>query len=110
MRVVEHRDAEGLRYFEISSAWSRLLAYRAIRNIPGVVFTKPLRHFAFSNQDVFCEFEVDGTSFRIGEPWGDSSVFEVAPAERSPAASAALEKVARCFEAYRPWPLSLRRR
>jgi hypothetical protein len=110
LRVVEYRDDAGLRYFEISSGWSRLLAFCAIRAIPAVVVTKPLRHFAFSNQDVFCEFAVDGIAFEIEEPWGDSSVFEVAPVERSPAASAVLEGIARSFQTYTPWPLSLWRR
>jgi len=107
LKVFEYREGESLRYFEISSLWGRVLAYRAIRKIPGVKILKPLHHFALSNQDVFCQFQVGGEAFDIEEPWGDSSRFEVRASSPSPASSAALEAVMQCFRAYRPWPFSL---
>ena len=97
MKTFEYRDqSEKLVSFEIDSRWPRWLAYRLIRKLSGVRIIEPLRHFAFSNQDVFCVFELDGKRLQIEEPWGDSSrylisaVFEPANNE--------LEKVNKHFQ------------
>ena len=84
-----------------------MLAYRAIRSIPGVTIIKPLRHFARSNQDIFCTFEVHGEVFQIEEPYGDNSRFGVSACQAGSESSATLESVMLHFRNYRPWLLSL---
>ena len=102
MKVIEYRNESGeLVYFEVSSLWTRSLAFKAIRTIPGVEIVKPLRHFTQENQDVFCVFKLQNTILEIEEPWGDSSRFEVRA--NPPLPNSDLEVVKKHFSS---WPFS----
>jgi hypothetical protein len=77
MKVFEIRDDTGrLTGFEISSMVGRWRACRAAHSIDGARVLRWPRRWALDD-DVFCEFEVQGVQLSIEEPFGDNSRFAI---------------------------------
>jgi hypothetical protein len=81
MEIYDLRDAEGRAFaFEVENAnLGRHGACRVADKIPGARVVRRQRRFAWSNRDDFCEFELDGITFVIEEPFGDNSRYWVGP-------------------------------
>jgi hypothetical protein len=81
-------------------------ACRIARRIPGARVVRSQRRFASSNRDGFCEFELDGVTFIIEEPFGDNSRYWIGP---NPAHYMAQTAVVRdIFARAGPWGLFVR--
>lgn len=78
MKTYLMKDEDGkLISFEIPN-WkvSRNRATKIIASISRVKITRsPKRLLSWFREDVFCEFELNGLSFEIEEPFGDNSRF-----------------------------------
>jgi len=81
MDIYDLRDAEGrIVAFEVeNSSLGRHGACRVADKIPRARLLRRQRHFAWSGRDDFCEFELDGITFVIEEPFGDNSRYWVGP-------------------------------
>ena len=81
MRTYDIRDASGKVFaFEVGNLLlSRRRACDVVRTIPGAIILSEARFRLFSNDDVFCQFELDGQRFKIWEPFGDNSRYWVGP-------------------------------
>ncbi len=75
-----HDDAGRVFAFEISN-WrlGRRRACRIVRSVPGVVLTRVPKVFSWFREDSFCEFVVEGETFEVHEPFGDSSRYWIGP-------------------------------
>ncbi len=82
MKVHDLKDEDGrVVAFEVeNSGLSRRSAGRVARAIPGSHIIR--RNRVFAGKDEFCEFEVDGVTFVIWEPWGDNSRYWIGPSPR----------------------------
>jgi hypothetical protein len=82
-------------------------ACRLVRRIPGcrvIRWFSLFMRWSVEENEVFCEFEVDGLLFVIMEPWGDSSRFWVGPKTEEgvvPTWSPAVDRVWSAFSAAR---------
>jgi len=65
--------------FEIDNAsMSRRMTCRIAQSVPGANITRTSGLFSwFTGPDDFCEFELDGVTFVVWEPFGDNSRFWV---------------------------------
>jgi len=50
-----------------------------VQRIVGATLTRRPRFLSWLREDVFCEFEVDGATYVVEEPWGDSSRYWIGP-------------------------------
>ena len=79
MKIHELKDEAGRIFaFEVFN-FGRHRACRFVTKIPGVSIVKRQKHFQFTADDEFCEFELNGKRFLLWEPWGDNSRFWVGP-------------------------------
>ena len=66
--------------FEINNTLlSRKKVIQIIEDLPGVNVVGRPKGFVFDNENEFCQFEYEGNTFIIEEPWGDSSRYWVGP-------------------------------
>ncbi len=80
MRVFDvSPSARGPLAFEISAACGRRRAANVVAAIPGVRVLRRPRLIARLDQEVFCEFELEGQRFNIWEPHGSSGRFWIGP-------------------------------
>ena len=81
MHVYDLKDREGrVVAFEIDNfLLSRAGVSAVAGSIPGAVVTRAPRRFARHEDDVFCEFEIDGHAFEASEPFGDNSRYLIGP-------------------------------
>ena len=71
MRVFDvSPSARGPLAFEVSSGLGRRRAARVVESIPGAQLLRRPKWIARLDQEVFCEFELDGQRFNIWEPQG----------------------------------------
>lgn len=79
MKIYDLIDAEGRIFaFEVSNSFlSRSTACRVARDIPGAKLIRAPR--IFPGEDEFCEFELEGITFVLWEPWGDNSRYWIGP-------------------------------
>src|SRR5689334_1769790 len=66
-----------------------------VRRIPGAILTRRPMLLSWFQEEVFCEFEVDGATFVAEEPWGDNSRYWIGP--EPPQWLAQTERVHRVF-------------
>lgn len=79
MKIHEIRDEAGrIAAFEVAN-FGRHRAARFVSKIPGVNVIKRQKHFQFTADDEFCEFELNGKRFFILEPFGDNTRFLIGP-------------------------------
>jgi hypothetical protein len=78
MKLFEIRDEQSrVVAFEIDNALiSRRRVARIVETIEGARITLCPRFFSWPKA-IFCRFEIDGTSFCVEEPFGDSSRYWV---------------------------------
>ena len=86
MKTYNLTDSNGeLIAFEVSNTLlSRRKAVKVIEKLNGVEILKRPKWFSFKNQDVFCEFVYEGTTYQIEEPWGDNSRYWIGPKSKGP--------------------------
>jgi len=79
MRIYDLTDTEGRVYaFEVSNVFlPRSIACRVAQRIPGAKLIRGPR--IFPSEDDFCEFEIEGVTFVLREPWGDNSRYWIGP-------------------------------
>lgn len=79
MRVYDILDEQGRVFaFEVNNfLLGRKRVCSMLLKIPGVRMIRVSK--SASRLDEFCEFEIEGQSFQIWEPWGDSSRFWIGP-------------------------------
>ena len=66
--------------FEVSNTFlSRKKVIQIIEELPGVIVVSKPQGFVFDNETEFCQFEHEGDTFIIEEPWGDSSRYWIGP-------------------------------
>jgi hypothetical protein len=69
--------------FEVSNTFlPRSTACRVAQRIPGAKLIRDPR--IFPREDVFCEFELEGVTFMLWEPWGDNSRYWISPKTGEP--------------------------
>lgn len=98
MKIKRYINDEGeCKGFEVSNGLiSRAGMARVLSKLEGVNIT----HFPkFYDDEVFCEFEIDGFKFRLTEPWGDSDIYELYLHEAN---SDLVEKIVTHFEDAKP--------
>jgi hypothetical protein len=97
MKIHDLKNKEGVVCaFEVSNILlRRRAACRIVRSIPGVKLVRRTRN------DQFCQFELDGVTFVLWEPWGDSSRYWVGPEPPRPVDQLAL--VRREFARWHPF-------
>ena len=98
MQIYDITDNAGNVFaFEVSNSFlSRSTACRVACSIPGAKLIRKPR--IFPSQDEFCEFEIDGVTFTIWEPWGDNSRYWIgSKPERS------VPQIAQVREAFARW-------
>ena len=102
MTTYDLQDAEGRTFaFEVSNSFLRRRAIvRIVRTIPGARLTKEPRRWRLSNDEDFCEFELDGAMFVASEPYGDNSRYWIGP--RPPRWVAGVERVQEAFARAEP--------
>jgi hypothetical protein len=72
-------DLSGNVAFETTNC-GRRRACRIVRRIPGVAIVREPKLFGWLYEpDEFCEFTLDGVTFKIWEPFGDNSRYWVGP-------------------------------
>ena len=99
-----HNDAGVLTGFEVRNAGvSRRRACRVAASVPGARVTRAPRLFRSWSED-FCAFEVDGVSFLIIEPFGDSSRYWIVAEDPNSTAGPLIERVRSTFAAAWGWP------
>ena len=86
--------------FEIP-AISRHRACAIAARIPGVELIRRQKRFAWFSEEEFCEFQLNGETFVIWEPFGDNSRYWVG--RRGGGPSAHLPLVKEAFAAARGW-------
>jgi hypothetical protein len=108
MEIHDLRDPEGRVFaFEIENTnLGRHGACRVAQRIPGARIVRRQRRFAWSKRDDFCEFEVDGVTFVIEEPFGDNSRYWIGP--KPPRYVAQTAVVRDVFARAGPWGLFVR--
>ncbi len=67
--------------------WGRSSVVAVLLQIPEVRIIRAPYYFEFFDDDVFCEFEVNGKRFEVWEPYGDSDRFWIGPIHPSHARS-----------------------
>jgi hypothetical protein len=72
-------SARGPLAFEVSAGLGRRHAARVVATIPGVHVLRLPKFFARFDQEVFCEFELEGQRFNIWEPNGSSGRYWIGP-------------------------------
>jgi len=79
MKTYDLTDDEGRVFgFEVSNAFfPRSTACRVAQRIPGAKLIRGPR--IFPSEDEFCEFELEGVTFVLWEPWGDNSRYWIGP-------------------------------
>jgi hypothetical protein len=79
MKTYDLTDDEGRVFgFEVSNAFfPRSTACRVVQRIPGAKLIRGPR--IFPSEDEFCEFELEGVTFVLWEPWGDNSRYWIGP-------------------------------
>jgi hypothetical protein len=79
VNTVELRNNGGtLTGFSVSNLLLRRGAVpKIVRKIPGARIVRHQRPFRLSGPDDFCEFELDGRTFLVIEPFGDNSRYLV---------------------------------
>lgn len=97
MRIFDLKNEDGqVVAFEVSNALlGRKAACRLVGSIPGVKVRKAPKGFRKTEEDEFCEFEVDGQTFKLWEPFGDNSRYWVGPEPVAPCPQ--LQKVRETF-------------
>lgn len=102
MKTKELRDDSGIvTGFSVGSArLTRWGVPRIIRAIQGAQLIRKQNAFRLAGPDDFCEFKVDGKTFRVIEPFGDNSEFWVVAEPPEPQCGP-LAKVRGAFENYR---------
>ena len=66
--------------FEINNTLlSRKKVIQIIEELPGVTVVSKPQDFVFDNESEFCQFEYEGDTFIIEEPWDDSSRYWIGP-------------------------------
>lgn len=99
MKKFEIRDETGLIFaFEVAN-FGRHRAYKFVSKIPEVTIVKRQKHFQFTADDEFCEFELNGKRFVMWEPWGDNSRFWIGP--NPPRWRAEIDEVRNAFASYK---------
>ena len=103
MKVHRHtEDKEEYRCFSVSNnLLTRRAAVRVISNIPYIKITKKPK---YGDDDIFCEFQLNGFNFTIDEPYGDNSEFDIMCEKPN---ITELEIIAKTFEAHKLDTLSL---
>ncbi len=81
MEVYDIKDEHGRVFaFEVDNYdLGRHGACRIVARIPGSRVARKQRRFALFGRDDFCEFELEGVSFIVEEPFGDNSRYWVGP-------------------------------
>ena len=106
MKLYDLKDGSGRTFaFEVGN-FGRHRACRFVGKIPGVIILRRQRHFQFSSEDEFCEFQLEGQRFVIWEPYGDNSRYWVGP--KPPEWCPEVERVRDAFAAYKADELLLR--
>ena len=79
MKTYDLKDQQGRVYaFEIENI-GRWELCELIRSFPGVQLLREPRWLSEFREEEFCEFEVNGQTFRAWEPFGDNSRFWIGP-------------------------------
>lgn len=84
MKIYPIEDKQGkLHAFEIENRKvSRSRATKVVKGIPGVILLRePKRFLSWFREEVFCEFQVNGVTFQIDEPYGDNSRYWIGKKE-----------------------------
>ena len=81
MKTYELLDSEDRLFaFEINnSGIGRHGVCRVIEGIPGTRLTRKPKFLSWFREDSFCDFEVDGETFVVEEPFGDNSRYWIGP-------------------------------
>ena len=84
MKIYDLKNKDGEIYaFEIQNIGRRKVS-KIVKKIPGSIVKKFPSLFSWiKGQDEFCEFEVDGCTFVIEEPFGDNSRYWIGPKNTS---------------------------
>lgn len=103
MKTTDQRASVGrLTGFTVSNLFlGRLGVPRVVATIPGVVIRRKQKRFVLFAPDDFCELVVEGKTFLVIEPFGDSSEYCVMA--EPPEESAQLAKVRDAFARHRPF-------
>jgi len=97
MRVWKHEDREGrVCAIEVPSAAGRGRVTRVVGDLAGVTILRRPRSFSWLREDPFCEFELEGETFEIHEPFGDNSRYWVG--KPTFGWTSAFDRVVRAFE------------
>lgn len=99
-------EMPGVFAFEFDSAVGRRVVFDILKSIPGVKITKraPVRSWLFlaffwlANDELICEFELEGDPFIALEPFGDSAYFWIRQLDEN-ARSPRLDRIRERFAA-----------
>jgi hypothetical protein len=113
MKTYDLTDTEGRAFaFEVDNIFlPRRTACRVARDIPGAKLIRTPRFFP--SEEEFCEFEIEGVSFILWQPWGDNSRYWIGPRPERwvPQLAAVRDAFARCepFGIFARWRACFRR-
>jgi hypothetical protein len=98
MKLNKYTNEQGaLRYFSVNNLLvSRSGLCRMIASCEGVTITKKPRFF---DDDVFCEFTINGHRFYVEEPFGDNATYDFVAPESG---SAEMQQLAKHLETMSP--------
>lgn len=99
MKIHALKDEAGRIFaFEVAN-FGRHRTCRFVGKIPGVRIVKRQKHFQFTADDEFCEFELNGKRFVAWEPFGDNSRFWIGP--DPPSWCPEIDEIRKAFAAYK---------
>ena len=80
MTIYDLRDNEGRVFaFEVSSSLGRVGVRAIVEQIPRVKILRSQGYFSRGGGDIRCEFEFNGTEYKVYEPFGDNSRYWIGP-------------------------------
>ncbi|MBS0577170.1 MAG: hypothetical protein JSS45_12240 [Proteobacteria bacterium] len=80
MRVFDvSPSARGPLAFEVSASLGRRRAAQVVAGIPDVIVLRRPKWLARLDQEVFCEFELEGQHFNIWQPHGHGGRYWIGP-------------------------------
>jgi hypothetical protein len=107
MRIYDLQDQEDLVFaFEVKNFFlARSTACKIASKIPGARILRGPRVLSDFRDDEFCEFELDGVTFVMWEPFGDSDTYWIGPkaGAQAPRHLPLLEAVRKAFAEWKLW-------
>jgi len=104
MKVWEFRDDKGRTCsISVPSLAGRRRVTYIVSQVPGVtIVRRPKPFLSWFREEVFCEFDLDGQSYQIDEPFGDNSRYDIARNDVF-AWHPSFHRVIEAFRSYRLW-------